>query len=153
MITRFQHGLYGSNYKYIQRKYFDDAMRAKNEVIAENQRLRAELLGKEDALKRAVKVIAADIGDVEPVDQKARAAYVASASNFYSEILEKKLMHMIAQTREQLDAVFSEVPIGMDRAGYDNILRGTSNAFKLLMDYYEQLKGEHLSNITKETNQ
>ena len=153
MITRFQHWLYGSNYKYIQRKYFDDAMRAKNEVIAENQRLRAELLGKEDALKRAVKVIAADIGDVEPVDQKARAAYVASASNFYSEILEKKLMHMIAQTREQLDAVFSEVPIGMDRAGYDNILRGTSNAFKLLMDYYEQLKGEHLSNITKETNQ
>lgn len=128
-------------------------MVAKNEVIAENQRLRAELLGKNEIQKRARKVIDTNIGDVEPTDEKKRMEYVAAASNFYSEILEKKLMQMIAQIREELDSFLVTVPLGMNRADYDNYLRGTTNAFKLLMDHYEQLKGEHLANITKGINE
>lgn len=135
-------------YGYIERKDFDIAMAAKNEVIAENQLLRAEILGKDALNKRAQKVIDTNIGDVEPVDEKARREYVAAASNFYSDILEKKLRQLIAQIREELDSL-GPVPFGMNRADYDNYLRGTSNAFKLLMDYYDQIKGEHLSNITK----
>lgn len=124
-----------------------------SQLVAENKRLAAELLGKDEIQKRAVRIISSDIGDVEPIDEKARARYVASASNFYSEILEQKLMQMIAQTREEMDTILNSVPYGMTRADYDNYLRGTSNAFKLLMDHYEMLKGEHLSNITKETNE
>lgn len=134
--------------RYIEKKYFDEAMNAKNAVISDNQRLRAELLGKTESKKHKVRVLSTGTGDVEPTDEKARAAYVASASNFYSEILEKKIMQMIAQVREELDTSFiADLPLGLNRHGYDNFLRGTSNAFKLLMDWGEQMKGEHLSNI------
>ncbi len=145
MIHRIVHRLLG--YGYIERKFFDQAMHAKNEVIADNKRLKAELLGKEEALRRSVKVIDANIGDVEPTDTKARAAYVASASNFYTEILEKKMLQMIATVRDELDSVVGSTPYGMTRFDHDNFLRGTTNAFKLLMDWGEQMKGEHLSNI------
>jgi hypothetical protein len=119
----------------------------------EIQRLTAELNGKDEVQKRALRVVAASVGDVEPLDEKARREYVAAASNFYSEILEKKLLQLVAQTREELDTAFiATIPLGLDRNGYDNFLRGTSNAYKVLMDWGELVKGEHLSNITKETN-
>lgn len=136
---------------YIDKKYYDDMMKARDSLIQENNRLRVELIGKEEKLKRLVVLIDMSSGDVEPTDEGQRRNYVAKASNFYSEILEKKLMQLIAQTREEMDSILNSVPYGMTRADYDNYLRGTSNAFKLLMDYYEMLKGEHLSNITKET--
>lgn len=152
MIQRIIKKILGNG--YTEKKYFDQAMEAKNKVIADNQRLRAELLGKEESSRRSIRVIAADIGDAEPGDEKSRRDYVASASNFYIDILEKKMMQMIAQTREELDTGFiANIPLGLDRHGYDNFLRGTSNAFKLLMDWGEGMKGEHLSNITKETNE
>lgn len=117
------------------------------QAVREIARLKTELLGKESEQKKNRRVIDTSIGDVEPSDGAARASYVASASNFYTGILEKKLMQMIAQIREEMDTVSNPIPYGMTRAEYDHYLRGTSNAFKLLMDHYERLKGEHLSNI------
>lgn len=124
-----------------------------NNIEQQLLELKAKIIGEEENKKRAMRIISADIGDVEPTDEKARREYVASASNFYKEILEKKLMQLIAQIREEMDTVLVSVPQGMNRADYDNYLRGTSNAFKLLMDHYEMLSGEHLANITKETNE
>ncbi len=99
---------------------------------------RTELLAAKAAGNRAVRIVDAAVGDAEPSDEKQRADYVAAASNFYQDILEKKMLQMIAQTREELDTAFvADIPKGMIRKDYDNFLRGTSNAFK----------GEHLSNI------
>lgn len=150
MIRKLLQKILGKS--YIEKKHFDQAMNSKNYLITENQRLNAELLGAKEVQKRVVRVIAADIGDIEPVDEKKRKEFVAAASNFYQEILEKKLMQMIAQIREELDTEFvGAIPLGMNRTSYDNFLRGTSNAFRLLMDWGDQMKGEHLSNITKPT--
>lgn len=121
-----------------------------NDNFSEVQRLRAELIGKEALMSRARAVVAANVGDVEPSEEKARREYVASASNFYQEILEPKLLQMIAEIRELEDTIFTAVPTGMSRIEYDYILKGTSNAFKLLMDWGTAMVGEHASNIIKE---
>lgn len=118
----------------------------------EVSRLKAEMLGQEARLNRVVKVIAANIGDVEPTDQKARKDYVAQATNFYDAILEEKLLQMIAQVREQEDTIFTEIPAGMTRNEYDYVLKGTSNAFKTLMDWGESMKAERTADISNENN-
>jgi len=120
-------------------------VKAQNEVL----KLKAELLGKTSNEKKTVRVIAAGIGDPEPTDSKSRADYVAQVSNF-SEILEPKLLQMIAVVREEMDGLHPKAggyPAGMSRFDYDNYLRGTTNAFKLLLDWGDLLKGEHLNNI------
>ncbi len=112
--------------------------------------LKAELMGLDARSKRVVKVIAADIGDVEPQDEKKRKDYVAAASNFYLEVLEPKLLQMTAQVREEEDTIFLNVPPGLSRAEYDYVLKGTSNAFRSLMDWGEQMKAEHAANLNSE---
>lgn len=122
-------------------------------LIQERDISKAELLGATNTNQRALRIMESGVGDVAPTDEKQRRDYAAQAANFYDAILEKKLMQMIAQLRETLDTVFQSIPEGMDRVRYDDFLRGTSNAFKLLIEWGESMKGEHQSNITKESNQ
>ena len=121
--------------------------------LSQIDQLKAQLIGAQSASARAFAIMSAGTGDVEPTDEKARKDYVASAANFYDAILEKKLMQMIAEVRELEDTIFIDVPRGMNRIQYDFVLKGTSNAFKLLTEWGERMKGEHAANISKETNQ
>lgn len=119
----------------------------------EIDRLKAELLGKERLLSKKVAIVDATVGDPEP-QGKDRADYVMQVSNFYNGIGKKKLLHLVAITRENLDDVYQDMPPGMDRTRFDDLLRGSSNAFKTLMDWFELLEGEHKHNITpKEDNE
>jgi hypothetical protein len=123
--------------------------------VNENEinRLRTELLGKDLLLSRRMAIVNADAGDPEPYGE-GRENYVMHVANFYT-IFKPKLLQMIAEVREELDNITDTVvPPGMSRHQYDNFLRGTSNAFKLLMDWCERLSGEHLRNVTPpESNQ
>lgn len=123
-------------------------------VHQKNRLLELEINGKDAAAKKRIRVMATGVGDVEPTDVEARAKYTIAASNFYIEILEPKLLQMIATAREELDNVhILNIPLGMDRKDYDNVLRGTSNAFKLLMDWGELMKGEATANTTNANNE
>ena len=126
----------------------------KNKVVElsrEIKRLETEVLGKDARLHKNLKIIDATTGDPAPTDEKARFDYTQIAANLYDGILEKKLLHLIAVVREEQDTIMLEVPPGFSRAQYDFVLKGTSNAFKLLMDWGEQMRGEHMENI-KQTN-
>lgn len=139
----------------MERQYTENLTKLRDELAnykVATRELKAKLIEAESSTGRAIKVLRAGVGDVEPADEKKRKDYVAAASNFYIDILEPKLMQMIAQVREKQDTIFSEVPAGMVRAEYDWILKGTSNAFKLLMDWGDQMRGEHQANINKESN-
>ena len=141
-------------FDYIPRKVASEWIEAESKKrLKELNLLKAESLGQKEIQKRIRQIIGSDVGDVEPSDEKARKSYVAAASNFYQDILEKKMLQMVAQAREQLDSIWVDIPQGMTRSDYDNFIRGTSNAFKLLIDWGEQMKGENVSNITKETNE
>lgn len=120
----------------------------------ERDLLQVKVTTLENARKRAVKVIETGVGDPEPNDSKERSEYVGLVSNFYQGILEAKLRHMIAVIREEQDTIFiGSVPEGMTRAEYDLVLKGTSNGFKLLMEWGELLSGEHVRNTTRVTNE
>lgn len=135
-----------NEYRILAKSVQESRMKADSEV----NRLKVEIMGLTARTERAIKVIAANIGDVEPTDQKARKDYVAQAANFYESVLESKMLQMIAQVREQEDTIFADVPPGMSRVEYDYVLKGTSNAFRFLMDWGEQMKAEHASNINSE---
>ncbi len=136
----------------VPRSEIEDLRTDKVRLETEVNRLRAEGMGKDARLKQRRAVIETGIGDIEPTKPDERKAFVASAANFYTAILEQKLKQMIAQVREDLDSVYGAVPYGMSRLDYDNFLRGTTNAFKLLMDWGEMMKGEHATNVREETN-
>lgn len=111
----------------------------------------AAILGYERRARKNISVIDAGVEDPAPSEDATRYEYAISVSNFYKDILEKKLRHMIALVREQQDMIYAEVPQGMTRSEYDNFLRGTSNAFRLLMDWGELMSGE-VSRIELENN-
>lgn len=111
-------------------------------------RLKAEGMGKDAQIRKTVRVLDPRSADPEPTDINARKEYVAEVANFFDGIGEKKVLHMIATVREQLDDVWtSGPPPGMTRYDYDNFLRGTSNAFKVLLDWADLMRGEHAQNI------
>jgi hypothetical protein len=115
----------------------------------EINRLKAELMGKELLLKKSIAIVDARVGDPEPQGSD-RKDYVMSVTNFYTDIGKKKLHHLIAVTRENLDQIYQDLPPGIDRTRYDDFLRGTSNAFKVLIDWFELLQGEHNQNVTNQ---
>lgn len=135
--------------------YFNKDLIEKNEVILSELKRglrlvkleRDELLDKVNATK-SVQIIKADHQDPAPTDEGARAAYMANFSRLHVDFLKPKLYHMIADVREELD--WSGQPddrhpnplLGMNRAEYDAYLRGTSNAFRLLLEYGEQCVSE-----------
>lgn len=123
----------------------NDNKKVRNELTA----LKAERYRDKNLRKRTLEIISANVGDPTPTDDKARERYVAQVSVFFDDYLEKKLFQMIAQVRECEDQVFQEVPQGMDRTRYDDLLRGTSNAYRNLLDWGTEMKNEHTANITK----
>jgi len=108
---------------------------------------RTELLNKINAPK-SVQIVKADQQDPAPTDDGARAAYMANFARLHTDYLGPKLLHMIANVREELD--WNGMPndehryglVGMTRTEYDAYLRGTSNAFKLLLEYGDQCVSE-----------
>lgn len=123
----------------------------------EINRLRLELFAIERSRGKIVPIIEVGVNDPEPTDETQREAYVAEYARFFDTYLEKKLKHLIAYVREDLDwngwpdtTRPSGLPNGMSKAEYDWFLRGTSNAFRLLLEYGEQMKAENIVNNTKE---
>lgn len=116
----------------------------RNEIL----RLKAENLRKDALIRKNVEVLDPRSADPEPQDTTSRRDYVAQVANFFDGIGERKVLHMIAEVRERLDDVWISVPpTGMSRYDYDNFLRGTSNAFKILLDWADIMRGEHAQNI------
>lgn len=118
-------------------------------------RLRFELEAMRKSRRTVIPIIEVGINDPEPVDQEQRERYVSEFNRFFEELLGRKLKHLIAQVREDLDwsgwkdtEHAGGLPEGMTRGEYDAYLRGTSNAFRLLLEYGEQMKAEHTVNIT-----
>lgn len=118
-------------------------------LTIEIQRLKTEMLGKDLLLNKKVSIVSATVGDPEPQGAD-RANYVMEVANFFQGIGNKKLLQLIAMTRESLDDIYQNLPPGIDRTRFDDFLRGTSNAFKILMDWGELLTGEHKQNINPE---
>jgi hypothetical protein len=102
-------------------------------------------------LKDSVVVVDPGIDDPIPTDEDSRQAYVERYASFHDDFLEKKLKHMIAQVREQLDGFgwdglpYDTLPQGMSRIERDAFFRGTSNALRLLLEYGEQMRSERAS--------
>jgi hypothetical protein len=145
-ILRF----FGVDLKAITRKLIEKDHEIED-LKLEKQILETELLGKERLLAKKIAIVDATVGDPEPQGAD-RAGYVMQVANFYEGIGRKKLLHLIAATREDLDTVHQNLPPGMDRTRYDDYLRGTSNAMKFLMDWFELLSGEHKNNINQNSN-
>lgn len=125
-----------------QRDGFSDAR--KKIAVLEGQNLALEA-----RLKRALPLISVGTGDPEPTSEKERAAWVREWAAFFPSFLEPKLMRLISEAREELDwsgmpdASHSGLPSGMSREHYDWMMRGTSNAFRLLIDYGKLMMSEH----------
>lgn len=114
--------------------------------------LESELQAKEGQVRKTRIVIPVDINDPTPEDSKMRAAYVARGTEYFEEVFRAKFMRLIAQIREDLDnpnalAVF---PAGTTRSEADWFLRGTSNAFKQLLDWGDEMRAEAAENLRKE---
>lgn len=102
--------------------------------------------------RKVIPVINVKFGDPIPEEPTKRRDYVSTFCNLYDEFLENKLMHLIALTREELDwsgwndySHPDGLPKGMTRVEYDAYLRGTNNAFKMLLEYGLQLRSENLT--------
>lgn len=114
----------------------------------ENEALRARL-------RESVVVVDPGMDDPIPSNEEARQAYVDRYASFHDDILEEKLKHMIAVVREQLDGFgwdglpYDTLPYGMSRIERDAFFRGTSNAFRLLLEYGEQMRSERASLLNK----
>ncbi len=102
-------------------------------------------------LKDSIVVVDPGMDDPIPSNEDGRRAYVERYANFHDDFLERKLKHMIAQVREQLDGfgwdglAYDTLPQGMSRQERDAFFRGTSNALRLLLEYGEQMRSERAS--------
>lgn len=102
-------------------------------------------------LRETVVVVDPGMDDPIPSDEDARKGYVERYAAFHDDVLEEKLKHMIAQVREQLDGFgwdglpYDTLPAGMSRQERDAFFRGTSNAFRLLLEYGERMRSERVS--------
>ena len=127
----------------------------------EIMRLRLEVDALQKKRRTVIPIIEVGINDPEPTDEKQRQSYVTEFANFFDALLQKKLKHLIAQVREDLDwsgyrnrDYPTGLPEGMTRAEFDAYLRGTSNAFRVLLEYGEQMRAEATvyNNINKDNS-
>lgn len=127
-------------------------------ITRDRDRLSAELMGKEALERKAHRIINVAAGDPTPVEEESRKAYVARVNEF-ADILEPKFMSIIATAREELDwSGFNDhqhagLPFGMTRDQYDWMMRGTSNFGKLILDWLDAMRNEHLANINPNPNE
>lgn len=136
-------------YQELERKYA--------ELKRDYDVLSAERMGDDYSRRKALRLMDVSIADPIPTDVDQRKAYVREVAQFFSVYGEKKLMQMISFVREELDWSglidshhSKEALNGMSRQQYDWLMRGTSNAFKLLLDWGNIMQGEHAANIEAE---
>lgn len=143
-----------------KRIFYSENKDYRDDVIADLRRANEILKFENAALlksqRKPLKVIDPAAADPVPTDINARKDYVEKFCNLYKDFLEGKLIHLIAQVREDLDwngwndyAHPEGLPNGMTRSEYDAYLRGTSNSLKLLIEYGNQLESENLANKEK----
>lgn len=130
----------------------DEATTRVDFLERESHRLSLELRAKEEREQKLHRLVSVSLGDPSPEDTKERAAYV-SRINAVADLLRPKTMHIIAQTREQLDQLFVATPAGWTREQYDNFLRGTSNFGKLFLDWLDSVESEHAAYTNPEPNE
>jgi len=133
-----------------------DAERRIREVSGELTVAKATTYRAYDMQRVAKEIIDAGIGDPAPTEEKEYERYCARIADV-SELLKPKLMQMIAMIREELDwsgLVDGTHPVeflnNISRERYDDLLRGTSNAFRLVLDWLEFIQGAHASHINRE---
>lgn len=115
----------------------------------EINRLKLELGALQKKRRQTIPVLEIGIDLPEPKTEEERIKWAGEWARFYKTYLASVLRHKIALVREELDwAGYRDsfhqlgLPEGMTRSEYDAYLRGTSNAFKLLMEYGEQMVAE-----------
>lgn len=118
----------------------------------EIQRLKLELSAAQKKRRQTVPVLEIGIDMPEPKTEEERMKWAGEWARFYNTYLKQVLLHKIALVREELDWSgyrdnFHQagLPDGMTRSEYDIYLRGTSNAFRLLNEYGEQMVAEDLN--------
>jgi hypothetical protein len=115
----------------------------------EINRLRVELSAAQSLRRKVIPIIDVEMGMPEPRNTTEYYQWVDAWASFHEGYLAAKLRTMIAEVREDLDwAGYRDqlhqagLPEGTTRAEFDAFLRGTSNAFRLLLEYGERMKGE-----------
>jgi len=88
-----------------------------------------------------------DLGaeDPEPNDAAQRKLYVAQAAAFHHDVMKKKLLKLISDTRAQFEQINRE-SFGMKPSEYDLFLKGTINGLWLLHDWGDEMVNEQLAN-------
>ncbi len=134
---------------YLPKKDFDEKSTQLMTLSGENLKLRSEI-----KVLRGVELpfISIDDGEQIPIDQEERKLYVAQIAGFHKDIMDKKILAMIAGVRAQLGKLDST----LDNNGrkitqyspqdFDLILKGTENAFWLLHDWGKEMISEHMEN-------
>ena len=146
MIKKFLYRISGAE------KEIDKITASSKKLESDYIALRAERYRDAEFRRKAMKVIEAGIADPSPTDVEARIKYVAEVALFYDDKLEPKLLQLLAQNRDMLDRIYAEVPEGFTREQYIWILLGTSNAFKLLLDWGDAMRSEHVANLKDSEN-
>ncbi len=161
-ITELQKSLLKAEFSIKEYKEIDTSLR---DLIRELNTSKASLesklesqiavnLAKDHQIKqlkdiyKTIPVVKVNHEDPAPTDEGARSSYMSNFSKFYVDLLKPKIFHLIAQVREELD--WNGLPneekryglVGMSRVEFDAFLRGTSNAFKLLLEYGDQCVNE-----------
>lgn len=124
-----------------------------DELLREIELLKLERMGDDYSKRKALRLMDVSIGDPTPDDPLKRAEYVREVGNFYSDFFEKKLLQLISFVREELDwsgLVDDQHKLnhlnGITREQYDFLMRGTSNALKLLISWGEEMRNENSAN-------
>lgn len=128
----------------VPRTQYDELQKDRDRLYVEGLKLRANT-------QQRIDIIDPSIEDPTPVNEDERRVYVTRYSELHTSFLQKKLFHLIGAVREALDTtkMAEDFPLFTSRSEYDSYLRGTSNAFKLLLDYGEQMVNENAEYITR----
>lgn len=112
--------------------------------------LNADVYAAQQKVKRALPLVQVNVSDPQPSDEKKFEAHAREWARFHEDFLAPKLNHLIALAREELDwsgmpsaGHETGLPEGMERRDYDWLMRGTSNAFKMLLDYGLEMKSAY----------
>ncbi len=90
----------------------------------------------------------------EPIEGKSRQAYIERVSNFFDDILHRKIKVSIAEIRELLSNIGRQegTPLHLSRTEYDMFLRGMEAAFWKLNDWATGLSAERKQTLQDKAN-
>lgn len=127
---------------------FDSQLRDRDSKILQKD---AELVALRSKTKRTLPVVDITFSDPAPTNEKEFAEYCREWTLFADNFLDRKCRHLIFLAREELDwsgmpssSHPDSLPDGMSREAYDWMMRGTSNALKMLLDYSAEMRSAHL---------